>query len=476
MLNTDLTGAREISTLLLRRLTPIFVVAVFSWVFFLPVSHNEILYPIFALLGLAAMFSIIKRDVQIDMHLWSIALLTAALALYGMALGNNNPDPIFSIAVFLAAPATYLLCAAATTTATLRYFVIAAVIGTLSVSFVLLIFIAGEAGLFKQVIPDWIVANLDLKATFRDGASQARSWGLSSLAGLGPIWMASLVVRQDGFLPHWGVRLLCALTALATAMISDRAGIVLVTLIAPFVAVFLRFTLFRTSNKPLLRVKRPVIWIVAGIAASAAIVAALPRLLTAGPITTLVSAISSFFGIARASGEADQSIRSDQAWHLLEAWALNPIFGAGFRSPIPGYAYASEIPWSLELQYHLLLFSVGLVGVSIALVAVVVGLIYLRKAVLARRTMTPILVSVTTGAVTMLIANATNPYLVAPGHQWAIFLPLAVACVAMSSDMPRATERLTASHSRPGRLVAGTRVADRTSRGTNEITPTDENQ
>ncbi len=418
-----------------RRLTGILVVSAFSWIFFMPVSHNEILYPIFALLGLAALVSLVRRDPPIDLHVWTIGLLIAALALYGMVLGNNNPDPVFSIAIFIAAPAMYLLCAAVATPATLRYFILAAAIGTLAVCSVLLIFIAGEAGIIPQLVPDWLITSLDLKATFRDGATQARSWGLSSLAGLGPFWVGSLFVRRDAFLPHWGVRGLCALAALSTALISDRTGIVLVIVIAPLVALLLRFTLFKTSARPPTKTRLHLVVMASGIVAALGVGLILARTFPTGPIAVLVSSIGSFFGIAQASGAAEQSIRSDQAAHLLDAWALNPIFGAGFRAPVPGYDRASEIVWSLELQYHLLLFNVGLVGVAIALAALAVGVDYLRKAALARPALTPILVSAGTAGFAMLVANATNPYLAAPGHQWALFLPIAVASVALRTSV-----------------------------------------
>jgi len=242
--------------------------------------------------------------------------------------------------------------------------------------------------------------------------------------------------------------------ALATAVLSDRAGIVLVIVIAPIVALLLRHTLFRTVTESAPRPRRPGLWITVGVAASVTFTLLLQQVLNIGPLTTLVSSIGSFFGVAQVSGEGNQSIRSDQAWHLMDAWALNPIFGAGFGSNVPGYAYASEIPWSLELQYHLLLFNVGLVGVMIAIGAVIVGLAYLRKAVVARPDLTPIMVSASTGAVAMLIANATNPYLVAPGHQWALFLPIAVACVAIRMNPWFDTSDL--SNNGGGRVVPGT--------------------
>ena len=417
-----------------RRAAPaVLIVGTFSWMFFLPVSHAEILYPLMGLLGLAAAWAVWRRDPDIDVHVWAVAFFVVALGIYGNALGITNPFPVSTFAVFLIAPAMYLVCVAAATTSALRSFMIAAVIGTLLVSVILLVFIAGEAGVVHQLVPSWVITNLDLKATFRDGASQARSWGLSSLNGLGPIWVASLFVRRHVLLPPWWLRLVCAVLALATAVLSARDAITLVMLLAPFIALLLRVTLFRTRRTPIWLPKRPWQWITIGAAVLVAAILVIPRVLSSGPIASVLSAIGSFFGVTSASGDANQSIRSTEASYLLNGWSLNPIFGAGFRSVVPGYARASEIPWSLELQYHVLLFSVGLIGVTIALCALVAGILFLRKAVVAAPDYMPILLVTTTGAIAMLIANATNPYLVAPAHQWAIFLPLAVATVAMHS-------------------------------------------
>lgn len=429
-----MTGS-DAATLVQRITVAAIVLGGFTWVLFLPVSHNEILYPVFGLIGLTAIIALARRNPSVDVHLWVIAFLVGGLAVFGMLRGVDNPDVVF-FAIYVAAPAMYLACAAAATLRTLRYVVIAAVVATIALSVVLLVFVAGEAGLIPQVVPDWVVAHLDLKATFRAGSSQARSWGLSSLAALGPLWMASLFAGRHPLLPPWGVRLICVLLALGTAAVSNRTAILLVTLIAPVIALVLRITLLRTRAKPIWR-PHPFLWIPAAVVAAIGAVLLLPRLLSSGPVASLLASIGSFFGLPAASGEDDQSIRSDQAWHLLDAWAANPILGAGFRASVPDYARTSENTWSLELQYHLLLFQVGLVGVAIAIAAVVAGLLYVRAAVIARPDFTPVLLTATTGAVAMIVANATNPYLQAPGHQWALFLPLAVATVALHHRRPR---------------------------------------
>lgn len=413
------------------RLVPIGTAIGFGWIFFSPVSHNYLLYPLFGAIGLVAFITIMRRNPTIDMHLWVIAFLTGALALYGMIRGNGNPGLVFTIAIFVAAPALYLLCAAAASLRLLRLVVIAAVVSTLAVSGLLLVFVAGEANLIPQMVPGWLEEFTGLKATFRDGSSQARSWGLSSLAALGPIWVGSLFVRRDAVLPHWMVRLVCGIAALAAAVVSSRTAVVLVIGLAPVIA--LALVLLLRHRDPYRRVgrKSQLLWAGGSIVAVIVLLLSWPRLSSWGPVANVVDSIASFFGVVSANGEANQDIRSDQAWHLVRAWQADPILGSGFGAIPLDYARTSERPWVLELQYHLLLFNVGLVGITICLVIIVTGLLFLRQASARRPDLVPTLVVAGTGAMAMLIANATNPYLQAPGHQWAVFFPLAVAAVML---------------------------------------------
>ena len=69
---------------------------------------------------------------------------------------------------------------------------------------------------------------------------------------------------------------------------------------------------------------------------------------------------------------ADQSIRADQITHLIDAWSRFPIFGAGFGARVPDYPRTSERPWVLELQYHVLAYHIGIIGL-LALIALLVA-------------------------------------------------------------------------------------------------------
>ena len=420
----------------LEKALTIAVIVGLTFVMFRPVSNNLILYAIFSCIGLVAAGALFRRR-KITPEILAIGLLVLVLAVYGIAVGTAHSGLTFTLLVWVVGPGLFLACAAAATPQTLRAFFWGAALATVGVGALLVLFVYGEAGTIPQLIPRWLEEQTGLGATFRGSASQARSFGLSSLNALGPLWAASLTLRRDQFLPPWPVRVVCLLIALAAALVSSRSAIMVVIVAAPVIALVIRALIRKRPIMPA-RFQLRTIGIVTAAAAVVAFVLAVvaPRLQSLGPVTTAFQAVSSFFTGNSAGTGADQSIRTDQATHLLQAWALNPIFGSGFGAQVPGYARTSERPWVLELQYHLLLFNIGLVGIAVIIVIGVTAVVLIRRAVAFAPQFEPTMTVATTGAISMLIANATNPYLQAPGHMWAIFLPLAVATVALYGSPP----------------------------------------
>ena len=410
------------------RIAMALVIVCFAYVLFLPVSHNRILYSAFLAIGAVSFVSIIRQRRTFAAEVLLLAFLVAALAGYGIAIGTSNPGLVYTLLIWVAAPGLYFLCTVAATPQAIKYFFYAAVAATLAVSALLLVFVSGEAGVIPQLVPIWLENQIGLGATFSGGESQARSYNLSSLSALGPLWAGSLVVRRDVLLPAWSTRLVCAVAAFAAALVSSRSAIVIVIVVAPFIALALRALLGKRPITPIRLPARAASWILAtGALGAFAVAAFVPRLQTFGPLVTAFQSVSSFFTGRAATSNTDQSIRSDEADHLLQAWTQNPLFGSGFGARVPDYARTSERPWALELQYHLLLFNVGLVGALFVIAILVVATVFLRRAVRQGTEFTPSMVVAVTTAIAMLIANATNPYLQAPGHMWAIFLPLALA-------------------------------------------------
>lgn len=416
-------------------------VAGLTFIMFRPVSNNLLLYTIFALLGLVASVALFRHR-KVAPELLVVAFFVAGLAAYGLAVGGMNSGLPFTLLVWALSPGLYLICASAATPFALRAFFWGAAIATIGVGALIILFVYGEAGTIPQLIPRWLEQQTGLGATFRGSASQARSFGLSSLNALGPLWAASLILRRDQYLPPWPVRLCCFVIASSAALASSRSAILLVIVVAPLVALVVRVII---RKRPFAPGRLQPRFAGAGLAVGSLTVGALafaaPRLQSFGPVTTAFQAVTSFFTGTSSGAGADESIRADQAAHLLHAWSMNPLFGSGFGSQIPEYARTSERPWVLELQYHLFLFNVGLVGLALAICIGIVAVVFIRRAVTFAPEFEPTMIVSTTVAISMLIANATNPYLQAPGHMWAIFLPLAVAQVILRTSPEHRSRR-----------------------------------
>lgn len=412
------------------------ITVLLGYVLFLPVSNNAVLYPVFALIGLLSSAAILRRRARSPRALIAVIVLALALGVIGttVAVVRANDGLLFAFLVFFASPTLYALCAWGATARSVRWFLRVAAIATIAIALPLLFFVAGEAEIIPQLVPSWWVDLTGLGATFKGGASQARSFNLSSLAALGPLWAASLVVGRDQFLPHWSVRAVCAVAAAGAAFVSSRDAIVLVILVAPIVAIVVGRALRPHPAPSVISPLRAALASAGGALLTVLMIPLLPAIIDFGPVSRALGAVGGFFRGSSTTASAVDNIRTDQAEALLRGWAMNPIIGSGFGARVPDYARTSERPWVLELQYHLLLFNVGLIGVLIVCGIAVCSAVLLRNAARSTPAILPTLTATTTTGIAMLMANATNPYLQAPGHMWALFLPLAVAVVMTQSS------------------------------------------
>jgi hypothetical protein len=416
----------------------------FGYILFRPVSHNLILYSVFCGLGLLAFLTILLLRPTLTREFVAISIVVGLLGVYGTIIGLANPGLVFTVLVFFVAPVLYFLCAAAATERAIFWFFRAAAASTIAIGVIILLFVWGEAGRIPQLVPEWLEQATGLGATFRGDASQARFYGLSSLTALGPMWAASLLIRRDALLPSWGLRFASAIAASGAALVSSRDAVVLVIVVAPVLGFLVHAVLRPRPFRRRFTLSPLVVsglWFGAGIASIGAIFLA-PRVAALGPVARAFESVQSFITGDSATASGDQSIRSLQAWKLLRAWQENPVFGAGFSARVPDYGRTSERPWVLELQYHLFLFNVGLVGVLFVAVLAWLAIVMLRRAASRAPALLPSLTVATVAGASMLIANATNPYLQAPGHVWALFLPLALANLMINRVTPDASASL----------------------------------
>lgn len=116
------------------------------------------------------------------------------------------------------------------------------------------------------------------------------------------------------------------------------------------------------------------------------------------------------------------SIRGQQFHSMLQSWIDYPILGTGFGSASLYVIRSQETPWVYELSYMTLLFQTGIVGFIIYMS--LLGWLFLKCILLVRkRPDFAFIIPSFMGCFCFLIGNASNPYLIAFDHMWAIFLP-----------------------------------------------------
>lgn len=410
-------------------------VIAFAYILARPVSHGEILYPTLAVLGAIAAGAILLGKARLARELNGAAFATFMFGLGWLLIGADNPGFANAAMIFIAGPLLYWMCAAAMDERMLRLVFHVAAWVTVALGLVIVLYVAGSTGLIPQLLPDRLLeeTGAGLGELASGDATQIRFYSLSTLVATGPMWAASLLVGRDSVLPAPWLRVLAAVAAVGGGLVGGRRALALVLVLAPLLAWLVKVIVARRGRA--LRVDARVL--IGGVAALAVAVAAAPTLLSGAVLSNAWRSIVDFFAGGTAGVGGEQFIRSYQAERLLAEWSSSPVFGHGLGHVIQGYERSTDQPWQFELQYHALLMQTGLLDCLVILAGAVVTLNAVIKAVRARPDLAPTLVVACTAAVAMLIANATNPYLQAPGHMWAIFLPVAVANVMLA--VPRSS-------------------------------------
>ena len=282
--------------------------------------------------------------------------------------------------------------------------------------------------MFPSSVLDFVGAGFAQDA----GGTAIRFFGLSTFVATAPMWLTACTLPSSTLLPARGLCFAAAAFSLGAVLLGGRRAIVVVAIVVPLGIAFVRLAVRvrRDGWHP----KPSHIALVLGAG-----MVALAGGLSLAPLRDAVAGIISMV-TGRGRG-ASEVLRADQAAALLADWRRAPMFGHGWGAGIEGYQRSVERPWAYELQYHYLLAQVGIVGSLLLALALCIGV---RVVVLAGRKLpeiVPVLYIASAAATAMIIANGTNPYLRAPGHMWAVFLPLAVAGAAlMARRGPMAVE------------------------------------
>ncbi|RZL44340.1 MAG: hypothetical protein EOP00_20185 [Pedobacter sp.] len=151
-------------------------------------------------------------------------------------------------------------------------------------------------------------------------------------------------------------------------------------------------------------------------------------------IEPLMELFVSGFDFSKNSADEGSIARAEQSVGLIRSWQDNPVFGSGLGSSSEYVIRSEATPWVYELSYLALLFQTGTFGAVIYFT--LLGWIFYSGIVLVRKNKKFVfLIPILIGSFCFLLGNASNPYLIAFDHMWAIFLPLAFVNYCYTSNI-----------------------------------------
>lgn len=380
-----------------------------------PVSNGAVLYPLLALLAAVSGAVWVSRRAEVQPRVLGVLGLLLLCGIYGTAVGVDNPGIEQHSTVWILGPLVFGIWAVAADLRTVKALMTASAWATIVLSAVIVAYVLGELGA-PALVPAWVIEESGAGFDIDDGATAIRLYGLSTLTAAAPMWITGALIRDAPLLPRRSIRVLAGALALTAALLAGRNAVVVVVAVVPVVAIVIA----RLTRKGKVRI-RPAVFVL-----GSTFVLCLP---------ILMSWVLSIPGVQRALAnigsvftDGDSNLRAEQSRELLDGWSHSPLFGHGLGAVLSnGYKRSVERPWNFELQYHLMAFQLGMVGLAILLVALALAVSAVSESARLAPDLRSTLTVSCAAAGGMLIANATNPYLQAPGHMWAIWLPLLVS-------------------------------------------------
>lgn len=394
-----------------------------------PVGFNTVLLPVLAVLAVVSLPRAVFARSTVTRPLVIVLSIVIGLGLYGTLIGLGNPGVVNGALVWIVAPIIFGVWAASGDRRLVGSVLRTSAIVTILASTVVILYVAGELKTVPQVIPHWLQVQGGLGFDHRlVGRVAINYYGLSTLVASAPMWLTAAVLPSHPWLPRRGLSIAAASTALVVSLIAGRAALTVVAIVIPAAAWVAWRIVTRNAVRARWRTLAPVGVAILGVA----FVSVLALAGNSNVKNTMDRVISLFTG---ANQNGDDQTRAIEAGKLLNAWAQSPIFGHGLGATINGYSRSTRgRPWNFELQYHLILFQFGLLGALLLLVALGIVLFGVVRVVRREPELLVLYLVVGSGAVSMLVANASNPYLQAPGNMWPIYLFLMVLNVNLLSQ------------------------------------------
>lgn len=117
--------------------------------------------------------------------------------------------------------------------------------------------------------------------------------------------------------------------------------------------------------------------------------------------------------------------RTLQYRSITEDFMEHPLFGRG-NGYVSSYIRTPDAPWEYELTYNYLLSAFGIIGILFLIIPYFIVFYRCIRIVRNDGTYSYLIVPALSGALVLLIANATNPYLLKFDFLWSFFLPIIV--------------------------------------------------
>lgn len=404
------------------------ILATFAYLLMMPVGHTPALVVALLIMAASSVFLIAADRRTLAPELRVPAILSAAVMLLGALVGIGNPGWVHSLIAWAAAPILFWTWSAALSEGLIRKLLWVAVWATIALSAVTVLI----AFTIRTPLPATVLHPIfgGDSSGFGFGAAVA-IYGTSTLMATAPMWIVGAVLPRTSALPHRRWMIVAAACALlATAVSSRRAAVALAILIP--ILILIAYWLTRDRTKPVILTKRARWFIVSGAAVVLAGIVAASS--TPGVQRAVEGVIALFTGQVQTP---DDQLRLEQVSMLWHEFLESPVWGNGIGMTIDGYSRHETRPWAFEMQYNMLLAQVGILGAALLTVAVVLIVFAVWKAVKARPDLRPVIAVTAAAALSILVGNALNPMLQAPGHFWSVFLLIACVNVALRTNLQR---------------------------------------
>lgn len=403
------------------------VLGTFAYLLMVPVGHTPVLMVALLLMAASSAALVVVDHRTLVRELRVPAILSAAIIVLGVAVGLGNPGWAHSLIAWAAAPVLFWTWAAALTEELIRKLLWVAVWATVALSVItLLIALTIPTGLPANVLHPIFGGN---SSGFGFGAIIA-IYGTSTLMATAPMWIVGSLLPKTNALPDRRWMIAAAVLSLVATVVSSRRATVALAIAIP-VVILIAYWFTRDRSKPVNVSKRARWFILGGVVVVAIAV-------VAASFTRVVQrTVLGVVGLATGQAQTlDEQLRFEQIPKLWDEFLASPIWGQGIGMTIDGYSRHETRPWVFEMQYNMLLAHIGLLGAGMLIAAVVLIVMALWKAVKARPDLRPVFAVVSAAALSILVGNALNPMLQAPGHFWSVFLLIAVINVALRDKQP----------------------------------------